>query len=185
MNEIKRCDWAEHSDLERKYHDQYWGIPSRDERYLFKMLILEGMQAGLSWSTILKKQSNFELAFDQFDPEIIARYDEEKVESLMQNSGIVRNRLKINAAIGNAKAYLVLKEEQGGLVPYLWEYVKGVPIVNHWKRVEEVPANTELSDTISKDLKKRGFRFVGSTIVYAYMQSIGMVNDHLINCAFR
>jgi len=181
---IKRCDWATRSDLEREYHDHEWGIPEHDDKRLFKMLILEGQQAGLSWATILSKREALCEAFDDFDPAILATYDAQKVESLMKNSRIIRNRLKINAAISNAKAYFGLCEDYGSLDHYLWSYVNGKPIVNAWENMDQLPANTLLSDKISKDLKKRGFKFVGSTIIYAFMQSIGMVNDHLISCAF-
>lgn len=180
-----RCDWANNGDLERHYHDTQWGKPVHDDSVLFKMLILEGMQAGLSWSTILKKMDTISQAFDNFDPHIIKGYDEKKVEELLQNPGIIRNRLKVLAVINNAKAYLELCKEFGSLNDYLWSYVNYSPIVNSWERIEEVPNNTQLSDEISKDLKKRGFKFVGSTIIYAYMQGIGMVNDHLITCSFR
>ena len=184
MSEIKRCDWAAKTEIEREYHDNKWGIPLHDERELFKMLILEGMQAGLSWVTILRKMDAFCEAFDNFDPAIIMNYDEAKIEELMQNSGIIRNRRKIESAIGNAKAYFRLCEEFGSLDNYLWSFVNHKPIINSWAKHEYVPANTALSDKISKDLKKRGFNFVGSTIIYAFMQSIGMVNDHLTSCHF-
>ncbi len=184
MSEIKRCDWAVKTEIEKEYHDNKWGIPLHDERELFKMLILEGMQAGLSWVTILRKMDSFCEAFDNFDPSIIVNYDEAKIEELMQNSGIIRNRRKIESTIGNAKAYFKLCEEFGSLDNYLWSFVNYKPIINSWAKHEDVPPNTALSDKISKDLKKRGFNFVGSTIIYAYMQSIGMVNDHLTSCDF-
>lgn len=182
---ITRCDWANKSEIEMKYHDNYWGKPVHDDRELFKMLILEGKQAGLSWSTILNKMEHMQKVFDDFDPEIISQYDDAKIQELLQDPGIIRNNLKVNAAITNAKAYFVLCEEFGSLDNYLWGFVDNVPIINSWKTIQEVPATTPLSDTISKDLKKRGFKFVGSTIIYAYMQAIGMVNDHLVDCAFR
>lgn len=185
MNEIKRCDWALKSEIEMEYHDNKWGIPVHDDRELFKMLILEGQQAGLSWVTILRKMEGFKKAFDDFNPAIIMNYDEKKIEELMQNSEIIRNRRKINSAISNAKAYFKLCDEFESLDNYLWSFVNYEPIVNSWSKQEEVPASTELSDKISKDLKKRGFSFVGSTIIYAFMQSIGMVNDHLISCPFN
>lgn len=184
-SDIIRCDWANNSDLERHYHDTQWGKPVHDDSVLFKMLILEGMQAGLSWSTILKKMDTISQAFDNFDPHIIKDYDEKKVEELLQNPGIIRNRLKVLAVINNAKAYLELCKEFGSLDHYLWSYVNYSPIVNSWEAIDEVPNNTQLSDEISKDLKKRGFKFVGYTIIYAYMQGIGMVNDHLITCSYR
>lgn len=177
-----RCDWALSSALETHYHDTEWGVPRRDEHSLFEFLILEGAQAGLSWRTILAKRDHFRAAFDQFDPERIARYTDEDRQRLLSDAGIVRNRLKIDAAIGNARAYLELRDSVGGLAPLLWDFVDGTPIVNHWRRMEEVPASTPLSDRISKTLKQRGFRFVGSTIIYAYLQATGLVNDHLVHC---
>ncbi|WP_033165591.1 DNA-3-methyladenine glycosylase I [Clostridium sp. KNHs205] len=182
--EIKRCDWAVKSKLEQDYHDKEWGIPVHDDKKLFKLLILEGKQAGLSWSTILTKMNTLCEAFDDFDPEILAAYKEAKVEMLLQNDGIIRNRQKVNAAINNAKAYFKLLEEFGSLDNYLWAFVDNKPIINSWNRIEEVPSSSPVSDSISKDLKKRGFKFVGTTTIYAFMQSIGMVNDHLVSCAF-
>lgn len=180
--ELKRCDWAAHDPLNQEYHDKEWGKPVHDDRTLFKMLILEGMQAGLSWLTILKKREAFIRAFDDFDPAVICSYGEEKVEELMQNAAIIRNRLKIHAAITNAKAYFVLCEKYGSLDRFLWAYVDNQPIKNAWKSMAEIPASTPLAERISKDLKSLGFKFVGPTIIYAYMQSIGMVNDHLTSC---
>lgn len=186
MNKIiKRCDWANNNPLEQRYHDTKWGIPVFDDKELFKMLCLEGMQAGLSWSTILKKMESICEAFDDFNPEILVNYDDKKEEELLQNEGIIRNKLKVNAAAINAKAYFKVCEEFGSFSNYLWGFLNNTPIVNKWESVSEVPAKTELSDKISKDLKKRGFKFVGSTIVYAFMQAVGMVNDHLLDCEFR
>lgn len=182
MQTLKRCNWAENSEIERNYHDTKWAVPLHDERELFRMLLLEGMQAGLSWVTILNKMDAFDAAFDGFDPVLLAKYDEKKVEELLANPGIIRNKLKIRGAIKNAQAYLKLCEEFGSLDKYLWSYVENKPIQNAWKSMEEVPAKTELSEKISRDLKKRGFSFVGPTIIYAYMQAIGMVNDHLAHC---
>ncbi len=182
---IKRCDWATRHPAEQAYHDKQWGIPVYDDRELFKMLILEGMQAGLSWVTVLNKMEAFCEAFDDFRPEIVVNYDEQKETELMQNEGIIRNRLKIKSVSVNAKAYFRVCEEFGSFGNYLWGFVNHRPIVNSWKKIDEVPAKTELSDKISKDLKKRGFKFVGSTIVYAFMQAVGMVNDHLVDCDFR
>lgn len=183
MTEKKRCDWVPLNDpLYVRYHDEEWGVPVRDDRLLFEFLLLEGFQAGLSWITILRKRENYKLAFDNFDAKKIARYDEKKVEELMQNSGIVRNRKKIEAAVDNAKAFLELQKEFDSFSEYIWGFVDGKPIVNNWKSLKEIPANTELSDKISKDLKKRGFKFVGSTIIYAHMQATGMVNDHTVDC---
>ncbi|MBA4698800.1 MAG: DNA-3-methyladenine glycosylase I [Ruminococcus sp.] len=184
MNEIKRCDWAVKSELEQEYHDKVWGIPVHDDRKLFKMLILEGKQAGLSWSTILKKMDTLCEAFDDFDPAILVTYDDAKIESLLQNNGVIKNKLKVNAVVNNAKAYFKLCEEFGSLDNYLWKFVDNKPIVNAWTKIEDVPANTSISDAISKDLKKRGFKFVGTTIIYSFMQAVGMVNDHLVSCAF-
>ena len=184
MKEIKRCDWACKTEIEQVYHDKVWGRPCHDERELFKMLILEGQQAGLSWLTILKKMPAMEIAYDNFDPEILANYGEEKIAELMQNPAIIRNRLKIKAAINNAKRYFELCEEGTSLDAYLWTFVDYQPIINTWASSAEVPASTPLSEKISKDLKKRGFQFVGPTIIYAYMQAIGMVNDHLVSCDF-
>ena len=186
MNKIiKRCDWANNNPLEQRYHDTKWGIPVFDDKELFKMLCLEGMQAGLSWSTILKKVESICEAFDDFDPEILVNYDDKKEEELLQNKGIIRNELKVKAAAINSKAYFKVCEEFGSFSNYLWGFLNNTPIVNKWESVSEVPAKTELSDKISKDLKKRGFKFVGSTIVYAFMQAVGMVNDHLMDCEFR
>ncbi|RBA24498.1 DNA-3-methyladenine glycosylase I [Herminiimonas fonticola] len=180
---IKRCSWANPDNpLYLKYHDEEWGVPCHDETRLFEMLNLEGAQAGLSWSTILNKRDNYRIAFDQWDAEKIARYDATKVAELLGNAGIVRNRLKVAATINNAQAYLRLREEVGGLDPFLWAYVAGKPLLNTRKSINETPAKTSLSDQLSKDLAKRGFKFVGSTIIYAYMQAIGMVNDHAKDC---
>lgn len=177
----ERCSWAT-TDLYKEYHDQEWGNPVHDERKLFEMLILEGMQAGLSWLTILNKRMAFRKAFDEFDYQKIALYDEEKVDELMQNAKIVRNRLKIEAAIVNARQFIKIQEEYGSFNAFIWSYVDGRPIHNHFKSEAEMPVTTPLSDKISKDLKKRGFKFVGSTIIYAYMQAIGIVNDHVKTC---
>ena len=181
--EIKRCFWAEKGDiLDKEYHDKQWGRPEHNENMLFEMLILEGMQAGLTWSMILKKRDNFRKAFDNFDPYKMAKYNAEKVEKLLKDKSIVRNKLKINAAISNAKAYIKLKEEFGGLDNFMWKYVDNKPIKNKWKNFKEIPSETPLSKKISADLKKIGFKFVGPVIIYAYMQSIGMVNDHTTDC---
>lgn len=181
MNEI-RCQWALVNEEEQRYHDEEWGVPIHDDQKLFELLILEGMQAGLSWDCILKKRENFREAYDGFDIETIAAYSEEKQEELLENKGIVRNRRKIASSIQNAKAFLQVQQEFGSFDTYLWGFVNGKPIQNQWEEHEQIPAFTEQSDLISKDLKKRGFSFVGSTIVYAYMQSAGLVNDHVITC---
>lgn len=177
-----RCPWCGADPLYQAYHDTEWGVPSHDDRHLFEMLILEGAQAGLSWITILRKRENYRKAFDQFDVQKVATYNARKVESLMKNEGIVRNRLKIVAAIGNAKAFINVQHEFGSFDAYLWQFVKGKPLVSHFKSLKDFPAKTDLSDAISKDLRKRGFKFVGSTIIYAYMQAVGLVNDHAIDC---
>jgi DNA-3-methyladenine glycosylase I len=182
LSEQSRCGWAVGDADYAAYHDQEWGVPLHDERRLFEMLILEGAQAGLSWLTILRKRGNYRVAFDNFDAEAIASYDESDRARLLANAGIVRNRLKIDATTANARATLALREERGGLDGYLWDFVDGTPLQNRWRELSEVPASTPLSEAISKDLKRRGFRFVGPTIVYAYMQSTGMVNDHVTTC---
>ena len=177
-----RCGWAGSDPLFVDYHDLEWGVPVHDDRILFEFLILEGAQAGLSWSTILKKRENYRAAFDHFDPPIVARYDESKVSELLANPGIVRNRLKIAAAIQNAQVFLAVQEEFGSFDQYIWGFVDGEPLQNAWRSMDELPANSPLSDKMSKDLKGRGFKFVGSTICYAYMQAVGMVNDHTVDC---
>lgn len=182
---IIRCPWAEGDPLSRDYHDTEWGVPCHDERHLFKMLILEGKQAGLSWYGILKKKATICAAFDDFDPEKIAVYNEEKVAQLLQNPGIIRNRLKVNAAITNARAYFKLCAQYGSLDRYLWSFTGGRQIVGNWVTQDQMPVSTELSDKISRDLKQWGFKFVGSTIIYSYLQAVGVVNDHLVTCAFR
>jgi DNA-3-methyladenine glycosylase I len=180
---LARCAWANPANPRYlAYHDEEWGVPCHDETRLFEMLNLEGAQAGLSWETVLNKRDNYRAAFDNWDAEKIARYDAAKVAALLANPGIIRNRLKVAAAITNAQAYLRLRDELGGLDPFLWSYVDGEPIRNSWARTGDTPARTPLSDQISKDLAKRGFKFVGSTIVYAYMQATGMVNDHCVEC---
>jgi len=179
--ELSRCPWPS-DDLMIRYHDTEWGVPVHDDRLLFEYLILEGAQAGLSWNTVLKKRENYRAAFDNFDAEKIARYGDKKVAALLADPGIIRNRLKIAATIQNAKMFLKVREEFGSFDAYLWRFVDGKPIVNRRKSMQEVPAKTEISDAMSKDLLKRGFKFVGSTICYANMQAIGMVNDHLVTC---
>jgi DNA-3-methyladenine glycosylase I len=166
----------------RAYHDDEWGVPSRDERHLFEMLILEGAQAGLSWSTILNKRANYRRAFNRFDPKKIARYDDAQIAALLEDPGIVRNRLKVASAVGNARAFLATSKEFGSFAEYLWAWVDGKPIVNRPRTVADLPARTELSDRVGKDLKRRGFNFVGSTIVYSYLQAVGLVNDHVVTC---
>ena len=178
---MERCEWAR-GDLYIRYHDEEWGVPVHDDRKLFEMLILDGAQAGLSWITILKKRENYRRAFDNFDPRIVADYDERKVAILLADEGIVRNRLKIASAITNAKATLAIQREYGSLDAFLWQFVNGRPIQNRWESLKQVPAKTAESDAMSRALLKHGFKFVGSTICYAFMQAAGMVNDHLITC---
>ncbi|MFD0696994.1 DNA-3-methyladenine glycosylase I [Paenibacillus sp. GCM10027628] len=177
-----RCGWVNEDPLYLDYHDHEWGVPVHDERKLFEMLNLEGAQAGLSWYTILKKREHYREAFEQFDPDRIAKYDDEKIAELLQNPGIVRNRLKVAAVVQNAKAFLQVQQEFGSFDRYIWGFVGGQPIINQWEDLSQVPAKTAQSDAMSKDLKKRGFKFVGSTICYAYMQATGMVNDHTKSC---
>jgi DNA-3-methyladenine glycosylase I len=179
----KRCGWAtDVSVSEQVYHDEEWGVPSYDDQHMFEMLLLEGAQAGLSWSTILNKRENYRRAMDGFSPERIAGYDEQKKLTLMQDAGIVRNRLKIESAVINAQCFLEIAEQQGSFSEFIWQFVDGRPVTNHWKEGCEVPASTGTSDLMSRTLRKRGFKFVGSTICYAFMQAIGMVNDHTSNC---
>jgi DNA-3-methyladenine glycosylase I len=178
---MQRCDWAT-NDLAIRYHDEEWGVPVHDDRRWFEFLVLEGAQAGLSWDTILKRREGYRAAFDDFDPAAVARYDGPKVEALLADPGIIRNRLKVASAIKNALAFLEVQEEFGNFDPYIWQFVGGLPIRNSWQSRQEVPARTVESDAVSKELKKRGFTFVGSTICYALMQATGMVNDHLVGC---
>jgi DNA-3-methyladenine glycosylase I len=179
--DVVRCRWAS-NPLSIEYHDTEWGVPQHNDRVLFEFLILEGAQAGLSWDTILRKRENYRKAFDRFDPAKIARYDRRKVRTLLQDAGIIRNRLKIDSAIANAQAFLAVQKEFGSFDRYIWQFVGGRPKVNAWHLGGKVPASTTESDAMSKDLKKRGFNFVGSTICYAFMQAVGMVNDHAVEC---
>jgi len=176
-----RCKWAS-NDLSILYHDQEWGVPSHDDRHLFEFLILEGAQAGLSWDTILRKRENYRRAFSRFNPQRIARYDHRKIDSLMNDPGIIRNRLKILSAIGNARVFLKIQKEFGSFDKYIWQFVGGVPHINSIRSLKQLQARTAQSDAMSKDLNKRGFNFVGSTICYAFMQAVGMVNDHMVTC---
>ncbi|WP_276388698.1 DNA-3-methyladenine glycosylase I [Eudoraea chungangensis] len=183
MNRVlKRCGWSEGDPLYEAYHDKEWGVPVKEDSILFEFLILETFQAGLSWITILKKRENFRTAFDRFDYHKIARYEDEKIKELLQNAGIVRNKLKIRATISNAQAFLKVQEEFGSFSNYIWGFVNNNPVKNAISNYKEGPSKTILSDTVSKDLKKRGFKFVGSTVIYAYMQATGMVNDHETSC---
>jgi DNA-3-methyladenine glycosylase I len=182
MKDKKRCSWPSDDPLMIKYHDKEWGTPVHNDRKLFEFLLLEGMQAGLSWNTILNKRENFRKAFDNFDFNNVAKYDKRKINSLLKDAGIIRNKLKIESAVTNAKAFLKVRKEFGTFDKYIWGFVNGQPIINKLKSLKEIPAKTKLSDKISKDLKNRGFKFVGSTIVYAHMQATGMVNDHTTDC---
>lgn len=179
---MTRCGWVNQDPLYIHYHDEEWGVPVYDDRLLFEYLNLEGAQAGLSWYTILKKRENYRIAFDHFDPAIIQDYDEKKIEELLHNEGIVRNKLKINAVITNAHAYFKVVDEFGSFSRHIWSFVNERPIQNHFTVLAQVPAKTEISDQLSKSLKKYGFKFVGSTICYAFMQAVGMVNDHIVTC---
>ena len=178
---MKRCTWPK-NELAIHYHDEEWGVPLHDDAKLFEFLILEGAQAGLSWDTILRKRENYRKAFDGFDVNKVARYTDKRIEKLLQDEGIIRNRLKVSAAVTNAKEFLKVQKEFGSFEKYIWSFIGGKPIVNKWKQTGQIPATSKESDAISKDLKKRGFKFVGSTIVYAHMQATGMVNDHLVSC---
>lgn len=177
-----RCPWALRSREEKDYHDSEWGVPLHDDQRLFEFLILEGAQAGLSWRTILKKRAAYRRAFAGFDPERVARYDRQRLEELVRDPSLVRNRLKIEAAVGNARVYLAVQERFGSFDAYLWRFVDGVPIQNAWREPNELPVRTPLSELISRDLHQRGFRFVGPTICYAFLQAVGLVNDHLVDC---
>jgi DNA-3-methyladenine glycosylase I len=182
MEEPKRCSWCLSSDLYKKYHDEEWGVPVYEDTKLFEFLLLETFQAGLSWITILNKRENFRKAFDNFDYKKIAQYSEDTIQELLLDSGIIRNKLKVYSAVSNAQAFMKVQEEFGSFSKYIWDFVDGKPIDNNRKSLKEVQATTPLSDAISKDLKKRGFKFVGSTVVYAHMQATGMVNDHVEDC---
>ncbi len=185
MTDKTRCKWCLGIDIYEKYHDEEWGVPVYDDQKIFEFLILETFQAGLSWITILRKRENFRLAFDDFNYKKIAQYSEDKIQELLQNAEIIRNQLKIRAAVSNANAFMKVQQEFGRFSEYIWQFTNGKPIINNRKTLKEVPATTPLSDMISKDLKKRGFKFVGSTIVYAHMQATGMVNDHVEECFRR
>ena len=177
-----RCDWCIGNPLYEKYHDEEWGVPVFDDNTLFEFLILETFQSGLSWITVLRKRENFRAAFDNFDYKKVAKYNQDKIDTLLENAGIIRNRLKIKATITNAQAFMAIQKEFGSFNKYIWKFTDGKPIKNTFKSMSEIPANTLLSDTISKDLKKRGFKFVGTTVIYAHMQATGMVNDHKVDC---
>ena len=184
MDNYNRCGWAK-GEKDILYHDTEWGVPSYDDGYIFEMLILEGFQAGLSWNTILQKRENFRKAFDNFDYKKIAKYDEKKLNELMQNEGIIRNKLKINSTVTNAVSFMKIQKEFGSFSDYICGFTDKKRIINKWKDLSEVPATTELSDKISKDLKKRGFKFIGSTIIYSFLQAIGIIDDHLASCPYK
>lgn len=178
----KRCEWGDSSEIYRKYHDEEWGVPVFDDQKLFEFLVLESAQAGLSWITILKRREGYRKAFANFNPSVVATYDQTKVEELMQDTGIIRNRRKIEATVSNAGAFLKVQEEFGSFSQYIWNFVGGRPIVNHFDKLSEIPAKTELSESISKDMKKRGFKFLGPTVIYSHLQATGLFNDHLVYC---
>ncbi len=182
MKELKRCEWAGNDPLYQKYHDEEWGSPVHDDQKLFEMLILEGAQAGLSWITVLKKRAHYRKVFDNFNARKISKYDQSKIEQLLSDPGIIRNRLKVNATVTNSQKFLEVQKEFGSFDNYIWQFVHHKPVVNKFKSLKDLPAKNEISDRMSKDLKKRGFKFVGSTICYAFMQAVGMVNDHITTC---
>jgi DNA-3-methyladenine glycosylase I len=182
MNKQKRCAWVGDDPLYQIYHDKEWGVPCFDDQRLFEFLILEGAQAGLSWITILRKRAHYQKLFSGFDVHKVSRYTPKRIERLLQDPGIVRNRLKVESTVSNARAFIDIQSKHGSFSDYLWDYVDGSPIVNHWKSIDQVPASTPLSDKLSKELNKAGFRFVGTTICYAYMQAVGLVNDHTTDC---
>ncbi len=182
MTELKRCAWPGADKLMQQYHDEEWGVPNHDDRKWFEYITLDAFQAGLSWAIVLKKRENFRKAFDNFNPKQIAGYNQIKINELIQNAGIIRNKLKINATISNAKAFLKIQQEFGSFDNYIWRFVEGKSIINQWEIIADLPASTPESDIVSQDLKSRGFKFVGTTICYAFMQSAGMVNDHLVSC---
>lgn len=179
---MERCSWCGDDPLYTKYHDEEWGVPVHDERKHFEFLVLESAQAGLSWITILRKRENYRIAYDNFDPAKVANYSEDKINELLQNNGIVRNRRKIEASINNAKMFLNIQKEFESFDNYIWKFVNYRPVINSWKSISDVPANSTLSDEVSKDLKKRGFKFLGSTIIYSHLQATGIINDHIVNC---
>ena len=181
-DKIIRCEWCEKDDLYRKYHDEEWGVPVHDDKRHFEFLILEGVQAGLSWLIVLKKRENYRKAYDNFDPVKIAKYDENKIFQLMNNKGLIRNKRKIEASINNAKKFIDIQKEFGSFDSYIWNFVNNKPLVNYWKNISEIPSKTDLSDKISENLRDRGFKFVGSTIIYSHLQATGIVNDHLVDC---
>ncbi len=179
---MERCGWCVGNDIYERYHDEEWGVPVHDDRKLFEFLVLESAQAGLSWLTILKRREGYRKAFSDYDPKIVAGYDQDRIEELVKDPSIIRNRMKIEAAVNNAKRFLEVQEEFGSFDIYIWSFVNSKPLVNQWKESKDLPAKTELSDEVSEDLKRRGFKFVGSTIIYAHLQATGLINDHLVTC---
>lgn len=179
---MERCAWAGDDPLYVRYHDEDWGVPVHEDRTHFEFLVLESAQAGLSWITVLRRRENYRRLYDQFDPRIVAEYGEEKIEALLGDTGIIRNRMKVESSVNNARRFLEVQEEFGSFDRYLWDFVGRKPVVNRWSEMSQIPASTELSDRVSKDLKKRGFRFIGTTIIYAHLQAVGLVNDHLVGC---
>jgi DNA-3-methyladenine glycosylase I len=179
---MNRCPWCGTDELYVKYHDEEWGVPVHEDRKHFEFLVLESAQAGLSWITILRKRENYRAAFDNFDPVKVSQYDEQKINELLQNPGIIRNRKKVEAAVNNAKQFLKIQQEFGSFDNYIWSFVDNKPVVNHWQSISEVPATSELSDKVSKDLKSRGFKFLGTIVIYSHLQAIGVINDHLADC---
>jgi len=179
---MERCPWAGDDPLYVRYHDEDWGVPVHEDRTHFEFLVLESAQAGLSWITVLRRRESYRKLYDQFDPRVVAEYGEEKIEALLEDAGIIRNRMKVESSVNNARRFLEVQEEFGSFDRYLWDFVGGKPLVNRWSEMSQMPASTELSDRVSKDLKKRGFRFIGTTIMYAHLQAVGLVNDHLVGC---
>jgi len=182
---MSRCPWCGEDEVYVKYHDEEWGNPVHDDKVHFEFLVLESAQSGLSWITILKKRENYRKVYDEFNVKKVTEYSEEKINEMLKNEGIVRNKKKIEASINNAKRFIEIQEEFGSFDKYIWEFVDGTPLINNWKEISEVPAKTELSDHVAKDLKKRGFKFLGSITIYSYMQAVGLVNDHIIGCCYR
>ena len=179
---MNRCPWSNSNEIYIKYHDEEWGVPVHDDKKHFEFLVLESAQAGLSWLTVLKKRENYRIAYDAFDVLKVAEYNEEKVNELLQNSGIIRNKMKIIASINNAKLFIKIQEQYGSFDKYIWNFVDNQPVINHWESISQVPTTSDLSDLVSKDLKKRGFKFLGTTIIYAHLQATGIINDHLTGC---
>lgn len=185
MEKEKICQWATKSEIEKEYHNNEWAVPSHNDRYLFEMLVLEGAQAGLSWVTILNKRENYRKSFDNFEPEKIVNYSEEKIKELLNNPGIIRNKLKINSVINNAEKFIEIQKEYGSFDNYIWSFTEKIQIINNWEKDEDIPVKSELSEKVSKDLKSRGFKFVGPVIIYSYLQAIGIIDDHISSCSIK